>query len=377
MTDEIPVLNTGFVRLESCMGSDLTVVNAARVSFGKRSESLTDADKRLIRYLADHKHWTPFAHPQVTFHIKLPIFVARQWMRSNVGVVWNEISRRYVDSEPEFYIPKVWRCRPTGGIKQGSGTKEIVPEPHGAGKCWNCGDPVSGVWRGRPRRYCSGGCAKIYSNRLGTHRVSRLKKRAEELDVPFDLSVEDVEWPEKCPVFGTELNYMGKGKGSCGFHPNSPSVDRLDSSLGYTPDNVAVISMRANAMKRDATRAELLQFARWVLLVFNGQIVPESGTYEDACKYAALQYRHLLDSGVAPEMARMILPQSVFTEVWGTFSLSAVHRICSLRLDPHAQWEIQQYAAAVDKIMTERFPISWAALSKGGDDITCKGQPSA
>lgn len=233
-TKEIPVLNTGFVRLESCMGSDLTVVNAARVSFGKRSESLTDADKRLIRYLADHKHWTPFAHPQVTFHIKLPIFVARQLMKSNVGVVYNEVSRRYVDSVPEVYIPEEMRGRPEKNIKQGSG------------------------------------------ERLGANS---------------EVAAHDL--------------------------------------------------------------------------------------YFAICRESVLAYNTLLKFGVAPEMARMVLPLSTYTEIWQTASLSAVHRICSLRLDPHAQWEIQQYAAAVDKIMAERFPISWAALSKGGDDITCKGQPSA
>ncbi len=220
MIDEIPVLNTGFVRLESVMGSDLTVVNAARVSFGKRSESLTDADKRLIRYLADHKHWTPFAHPQVTFHIKLPIFVARQWMKSNVGVVYNEVSRRYVDSHPDFYIPENWRERPQNGMKQGSGE----PFPDAA-----------------------------------------------------------AEWAERM--------------------------------------------------------------------------------YEESISDSASKYHLLIKGGVAPEMARMVLPLSTMTEIWMTSSLSAAHRICSLRLDPHAQWEIQQYAAAVDKIMSEQFPISWAALS--------------
>lgn len=206
------------------MGSDLTVVNAARVSFGKRSESLTEADKKLIRYLADHNHWTPFAHPQVTLHLKMPIFVARQWMKSNVGAVYNEVSRRYVDSEPEVYMPEEFRGRPEKGIKQGSGG-------------------------------------------------------------PLDVT------------------------------------DEFD--------------------------AHDLYFA--------------------VCRDACESYKTLIEMGVAPEMARAVLPLSTYTEIWMTASLAALYRICSLRLDFHAQWEIQQYAQAVDKIVGELFPVSWAALTNRSD----------
>lgn len=101
------------------MGDDLTVVNAARVSFGKRSESLSEKDIKLIHYLAKHNHWTPFGHPQLSFHIEAPIFVARQLAKHQVGGVWNEVSRRYVDEEPKFYS-NVWRER-ADNKKQGSG----------------------------------------------------------------------------------------------------------------------------------------------------------------------------------------------------------------------------------------------------------------
>jgi len=139
------------------MGSDLSVVNAARVSFGKVSEELTDRDKGLIRFLArgcmsgdwkkmltdmaDHSdpdeiekiahyikqmptHWTPFGHTSVTIHVKAPIFVARQLGKHQVGLVWNEISRRYVDEEPELYTPFVWRER-APSVKQGSGDTPV------------------------------------------------------------------------------------------------------------------------------------------------------------------------------------------------------------------------------------------------------------
>ena len=114
------------------MGSDLSVVNAARVSFGKKSEALGtsgaegghmtpilhDQDKRLIKYLAKHKHMSPFGHAFASFHVKAPIFVARQLVKHKF-LRWNEISRRYVDDDPEFYMPDQWRGR-ADDKKQGS-----------------------------------------------------------------------------------------------------------------------------------------------------------------------------------------------------------------------------------------------------------------
>jgi thymidylate synthase (FAD) len=111
------------------MGSDISVVNAARVSFGKKSEwmprihygeelVLKPKDAKLIKYLAKHKHKSPFNHTFVTFHVKAPIFVARQ-LQKHEYMPWNEVSRRYVDSEPEFYVPDVWRGR-SADKKQGS-----------------------------------------------------------------------------------------------------------------------------------------------------------------------------------------------------------------------------------------------------------------
>ena len=102
------------------MGSDITVVNAARVSFGKKSRNTytTDKDDNLIRYLAEHKHMSPFGHCFASFHVKAPIFVARQLVKHKF-LRWNEISRRYVDEEPEFYEPKEWRGR-SADKKQGS-----------------------------------------------------------------------------------------------------------------------------------------------------------------------------------------------------------------------------------------------------------------
>lgn len=133
------------VELIDSMGSDLSVVNAARVSFDKESDwvvttepqydliygkldelkfNLNDADTKLIKYLAANNHWSPFSHAIASFRIKAPIFVARQLVKHTVGLSWNEVSRRYVDSEPEFYLPEYWRKR-SASVKQGSSDEEV------------------------------------------------------------------------------------------------------------------------------------------------------------------------------------------------------------------------------------------------------------
>ena len=148
--------DNNYVTLIDHMGDDLSVVNAARVSFGKRIEYddeseyddveyegwcgqipiLRDGDVKLIKYLAKHNHWSPFGHTSLQFHIKAPVFVARQLVKHQVGLVWNEISRRYVSDEPEFYTPEVWRAS-AENKKQGSSDEEIDINPF-----------ISDVWVG-------------------------------------------------------------------------------------------------------------------------------------------------------------------------------------------------------------------------------------
>lgn len=117
------VHNAGFVELVDHMGSDLSVVNAARVSMGKHKDVFDESDAKLIKYLAKMKHGSPFRHAYMTFHIKAPIFVFRQWMKHQIGCAWdsfNEISGRYVDlSEADFFIPDTLR-KGAASIKQGS-----------------------------------------------------------------------------------------------------------------------------------------------------------------------------------------------------------------------------------------------------------------
>ncbi len=209
----------GYIEVLDIFGSDLTVVNAARVSFAKESKEFSEQDGKLVRYLAKHHHISPFFHPQIHLRIKMPIFVAREWFRHQIGFARNEVSRRYVDSPPECYIPKAEDIRARDPkLKQGSKSEPV--------------------------------------------------------------------------------------------------------------DN-----------------------AEYVHEVLN-----------DATHAAMDTYRNLLANGVAPEVARMILPQSMYTEFVETGSLAAYARLCGLRLDPTAQKEIRDYATAVDTLLRERFPVSWPAL---------------
>lgn len=148
------------------MGSDLRVVNSARVSFAKESEwelkaygkldpygdldvdsygeekVLSETDQKLIKYLAKHNHWTPFSHVQITLREKVPIFVARQRFKHMVGFTYNEVSRRYVDLPPEFFTPKEWRGRPENA-KQGSSDKVITLLDHNFDRGLKVGGPSS------------------------------------------------------------------------------------------------------------------------------------------------------------------------------------------------------------------------------------------
>lgn len=116
------VLDKGFVNLEDTMGNDLAIVNAAKVSFGNRSLEMTAREEKLINYLMKHRHGTPFEHVVFKFHVKAPLFVVREWQRHRIGS-FNEMSGRYVQFEPDFYIPDQMRI-PAQTNKQGS----VVPE---------------------------------------------------------------------------------------------------------------------------------------------------------------------------------------------------------------------------------------------------------
>jgi thymidylate synthase (FAD) len=200
------------VTLIDKMGSDATVVNAARVSFAKQIEGhrvgLTQKDEKLIKYLAEHEHWSPFAHASLQFRIKAPVFVARQLVKHQVGLVWNEVSRRYVDDEPEFYVPFMWRKRPPKSIKQGSSKEEV------------------------------------------------------EYDITNEIGI----------------------------------LKKL--------------------------------------------------------------YNDMIEKGIAPEMARMVLPQNMMTEWYWSGSLYAFARVCNLRLKEDTQSETRDVVTHIEQVMRDQFPVS-------------------
>jgi thymidylate synthase (FAD) len=212
-------------RLIGHMGSDLSVVNAARVSFNKESDweyqpsgrYLSLKDRKLIQYLAKHKHLSPFGHAFASFHVKAPIFVARQLVKHKF-LRWNEVSRRYVDDDPEFYVPDAWRGR---------------------------------------------------------------------------------------------------------------SADKKQGSDG---------------------------------------VVEFEDHYKDEMFLSKSYYDYLLDCGVAPEQARMVLPQSTMTEWYWSGSLDAFAAMCKLRCASDTQYESRIVADQISDRMAELFPVSWDALMKGSKD---------
>lgn len=217
-------------KLIDYMGSDERVANAARVSFAKEVKDFGEGDVKLIKYLSSHNHWTPFSHVQITLREKVPIFVARQRFKHMVGFTYNEVSRRYVDDEPEFYEPDVWRKR-AENKKQGSSDEEVKT-----------------IW--------FKGIEEAWEEEVGS-------------------------------LYGNFLD----------------SAERL--------------------------------------------------------------YNAMIEGGVAPEQARMVLPQAMYTEYYVTGSLAAWARAYKLRIDPHAQKEIQDLAVmwndAIGSI--KELEHSWSALT--------------
>ena len=151
MTIKNKILDKGFIEVVDSLGDDLTVANSARVSFGKRKKTYDNSDERLVHYLAKHKHFSPFRHLVVQFHIKAPEFVMRQWYKHVVGAettstystkdhAWNEISGRYIAVE-EYYIPENWRQQSedskqasVGSVKEQEEATEIYAKAIQIGK---------------------------------------------------------------------------------------------------------------------------------------------------------------------------------------------------------------------------------------------------
>ena len=336
------------------MGSDLTIVNAARVSFKKFSKKFNDKDEGLINYLAREGHWLPFRHPHVS---KAPLFVARQAGKHQVGMSWSEVSRRYVDSPPEFYKPTSWRGR-AEDKKQGSSDKTVTYQGQ-EGKCPNCNVTFTSV--NNRQIYCSSSCqSKAYRKTHQGWRVSkleRLKGSAARRGLEIDLSPEDIPMPESCAYLGLTLDYE-----SSSITDNSPSVDRIDNTKGYIKGNIQTISNKANIMKHNASDEDLLKFCKSVLALHGGYILPQSDSVDELYNNLKVLYKDMIDKGVCPEQVRMLMPQSQMVEWHWTGSLLSWAHFIKLRTEEHAQKEIRDFAAMFIPTFEELYPVSWKAL---------------
>lgn len=399
-------------------GSDLGVVNAARKSFGRRSEWTTpniwrtyssegvlkDKDKRLLEFLArgmtaddfesfvhqvpapdteEHAqelremlwqwrntptHDTPFNHGFFSFEVKAPIFVARHLVKHEY-LIMSEYSRRYITEDVEFYTPDVWRAKPEGDIKQGSGTSKLpTPEPK-LGFCTNCGNEVYSSVRdqggGRVKKYCSDKCKYECTNKdRNPYKTTFQNARARVLrnGGVWEIDFDTFAFPEYCPYLGYKLNYSyGKGK----TQHNSPSFDQINAGMGYVKGNVEITSNRANSMKNDASVDDQVEMAKAVLLRHKGYVVQEDKTYEGQCRKAFELYSSMVSDGYAAEQARMILPQSLMTSWTWSGTLGAFANMCKLRLGSDTQKETRFVAEKVYEELKKQFPVAAPLLVEG------------
>lgn len=352
------------------MGNDITTVNAARVSFGKKSSwllgeegKLTDQDSKLIRYLASHKHFSPFGHCFATFHIKAPIFVARQLVKHEY-LRMNEISRRYVTSEPEFYVPEVWR-KMAENVKQGSSKEQLVVD--GVKVCAYCKSEMTFLRREDEimKVFCSSSCQgnfyrKYTDKGWAVSKYSSLRESAQKRGIEFNLTLEDlleIGRPKYCKYLELELDYAATS-----VLPNSPSVNRIDPELGYVKGNLEVISHKANSMLLNATRDELRLFLKNVALTQFGLFTESAPSVEGYYEEMKKLYARLIEGGMCAEQARMFMPTSQLTEWFWSGSMDAFANMCKLRLKEDTQYETRLVAQQIDKEMRDLYPVSWSAL---------------
>jgi thymidylate synthase ThyX len=359
------------VELIDSMGTDISVVNAARVSFNKRSyymyddddpsvEYMSEKDMKLLKYLAEHNHHTPFGHCFLSFRIKAPIFIARQLGKHQVGLCWNEVSRRYVDEEPEFFMPKIWRKK-AENVKQGSSEEEL-PSPNRKGKCLFCSKELP---QGRYKYCCDNHQAYHWQERNKyKFKFIRWKASAKANDIIFDITEEDLDWPKICPYLDIELNYE-----SDNLADNVASLDKIIPELGYTKGNVQIISQLANKMKSSATKEQILTFAKNSSLIHAGVFFETADSYEKYLKNCADTYNKMIKEGYCAEQARIFMPQAMHTEWIWSGSLLAFIRVCNLRLDPHTQKETQDVAKQIAFYLDQRFPESWGVCKKYIENI--------
>lgn len=319
------------------MGSDISVVNAARVSFAKEVKEMSDKDVSLIRYLAKNKHRSPFNHCFLSFRVKAPIFVARQLVKHEY-LPFNEVSRRYVDSEPELYTPDRWRLA-AENVKQGSSDKAM--EINKAFK------HLEHTNKNAKRNPC-------------TAKFSNWKGRAKREEKEFTVTIDDIPWVDICPILGIPLDYtLCTGEG---IKKSSPTLDRIDNTKGYIPGNVMVISSLANTMKSCASPEELILFSKSMLLQYAGEFTSSTNSVESFHNEIKDLYKRLISAGMCAEQARMVLPLNTMTEWIWSGSLGAFMKMVNLRDHDHAQYETRLVAKLVGEHIASEFPESYKAL---------------
>lgn len=348
------------------MGSDLNAVNAARVSFGKESKVFSEEDAKLIKYLGEHGHISPFGHCFASFHVKAPVFVARQLVKHKF-LRWNEVSRRYVDDTPEFYVPETWR-KMAENVKQGSSKEQLILD--GVKVCKYCHTELEFLRKEdeKMKVFCSSKCQGAFYRKCtdkgwATAKHSSLRESAIKRGIHFDLSVQDVidvGRPKFCKYLEIELDYTATR-----IVPNSPSINRIDPSLGYVQGNIEVISNKANSMLLNATKDELKTFIKNVGLTQFGVFTESADSVEGLYEEMKHLYRRLIDGGMCAEQARMFMPTSQMTEWWWSGSLDAFASMCNLRCKEDTQYETRLVAEQIDKKMRELYPYSWEALRDG------------
>lgn len=354
------------------MGTDLSVVNAARVSFGKTSKleeqphgpaRLKENDSKLINYLAKHKHLSPFGHCFASFHVKAPVFVARQLVKHKY-LRWNEISRRYVASEPEFYIPDFWR-KMAENVKQGSTKEQLVID--GVKVCKYCHIGLKFLRKEdeKMKVFCTERCRCAFYRKhtdkgWATAKHTHLRFSALKRNLHFDLTLQDVMnvgRPKVCKYLEIELDYT-----STKIAPNSPSINRIDPSLGYVKGNIEVISNQANSMLLNATRKELKTFVKNVGLTQFGVFTESTNSVDGLYQEMKVLYKRLIDGGMCAEQARMFMPTSQMTEWHWSGSLDALAAMCKLRCASDTQKESREAANQIHAEMAKLYPVSWKAL---------------
>lgn len=352
--------------LLNSMGDDNTVVDAARVSFKKGHKEFTEAQNhKLIKYLADHGHYSPFGHCFASFHVKAPIFVARQLFKHEY-LRANEVSRRYVSDRPEFYLPDKWRMK-SENVKQGSTKEPLIID--GVRHCKYCSTKLEFMRKEDEsmKVFCSSKCQGHYYRKhtdrgWATAKHSSLRESATKRGIYFNLTIDDLielGRPLKCPYLEVELDYAATE-----LKANSPSVNRIDATKGYIKGNLEICSNKANSMLLNATKDELKTFIKNVSVQHFGMFTDTSHSVEDYYEKCADAYEASIAGGLCPEQARMFLPVTQMTEWYWSGSLDAFANMANLRCKPDTQEETRLIANQISEQMLEKFPVSWTELTK-------------